>query len=192
MSQSGVVTPFIVALLFGCAIAFPGSSAHADDAAIRQARAEYQAGQRLYKLGRFDEALARFEAAFLAKPDPAFLFNIGQCNRLMGRRDEALRAYRNYLKEWSAAPNRPEVESFITELEKARPAEPKPAEAPVNPVVVEKPPEPEKKRMPRWGWALVGAGGVVIVGAAVAVGVVLGTQPAAPESTLGNMGATFQ
>ena len=82
------------------------------------ARAHYGRGTSYYNLGRFREALAEYEAAYLAVQDPPFLFNIAQCNRKMGKDQEALAAYRSYLRVSPNAPNRSEVQKHIAELER--------------------------------------------------------------------------
>jgi tetratricopeptide (TPR) repeat protein len=82
------------------------------------AKAHYTRGTSYYNLGRFREALAEYEAAYLAVQDPPFLFNIAQCNRKMGRDQEALGAYRSYLRVAPAASNRLEVQKRIAELER--------------------------------------------------------------------------
>jgi hypothetical protein len=83
-----------------------------------EAKARYARGTSYYNLGRFREALAEYEAAYLAVQDPPFLFNIAQCNRKMGRDQEALGAYRSYLRVAPTAPNRLEVQKRIGELER--------------------------------------------------------------------------
>jgi tetratricopeptide (TPR) repeat protein len=75
-------------------------------------------GTTLYNLGRFSEALAEYEAAYLAIQDPPFLFNIAQCHRKMGNNKDALESYRSYLRVAPAAPNRAEVQKRISELER--------------------------------------------------------------------------
>ena len=82
------------------------------------ARAHYGRGTSYYNLGRFREALAEYEAAYLAVQDPPFLFNIAQCNRKMGKDQEALAAYRSYLRVSPNAPNRSEVQKHIADLER--------------------------------------------------------------------------
>jgi tetratricopeptide (TPR) repeat protein len=82
-----------------------------------EAKAHAQRGTSLYNLGRFAEALAEYEAAYLAVQDPPFLFNIAQCHRKLGKNKEALDAYRTYLRVAPEAPNRSEVQKRIAELE---------------------------------------------------------------------------
>lgn len=82
------------------------------------AKAHYGRGTSFYNLGRYSEALAEYEAAYLAVQDPPFLFNIAQCQRKMGKNEEALAAYRSYLRVAPNAPNRTEVQKRIAELEK--------------------------------------------------------------------------
>jgi tetratricopeptide (TPR) repeat protein len=88
--------------------------------AVASARQHTQQGTAFYNLDRFPEALAEYQAAYLAAPDPALLFNIAQCHRRMGNRAEASDYYRKYLRSAPQAPNRAEVERRIQELE-ARP-----------------------------------------------------------------------
>jgi len=93
------------------------SPARADDRATVTAKKHFYAGEKLFALGRFDEALAEYEAAFDAKPLPAFLFNIGQCHRNLHDYDAAIFSYRKYLSLMPDAANRAEVEDLIRELE---------------------------------------------------------------------------
>jgi tetratricopeptide (TPR) repeat protein len=83
-----------------------------------EARNHSNRGTSLYNLGRFSEALAEYEAAYLAVQDPPFLFNIAQCHRKMGNNKDALESYRSYLRVAPAAPNRAEVQKRISELER--------------------------------------------------------------------------
>jgi len=68
-------------LALALAFSYP---AHADDKAT--ARAHYETATRLYDVGEYEKALAEFKAAYVAKDDPAFLFNIGQCYRELGQK----------------------------------------------------------------------------------------------------------
>ncbi len=92
--------------------------AKAADKAVEIARSLYEDGLKQYNLGHFDVALQDFESAYQAKPDPAFLFNIGQCRRMLGQPQQAILAYRAYLRELPDAPNRGDVHALVTEMEK--------------------------------------------------------------------------
>ena len=86
--------------------------------AAADAKAHSTRGTSMYNLGRFSEALAEYEAAYLTVQDPPFLFNIAQCHRKMGKNKEALESYRSYLRVSPDAPNRAEVQKHISELER--------------------------------------------------------------------------
>jgi tetratricopeptide (TPR) repeat protein len=75
------------------------------------ARAHYAKATRLYEVGEYQQALAEFKAAHLAKPDSAFLYNIAQCHRQMGDLGQAVVMYKRYLVATPNAANRPEVDS---------------------------------------------------------------------------------
>jgi tetratricopeptide (TPR) repeat protein len=91
-------------------------SAHADDR--ETAREAFRRGSQHYKLGEYKEALAEFKLAFRSYEDPSFLYNIAQCERQLGMREDAVREYRMYLTESHDAPNRDDVRALIDRLEK--------------------------------------------------------------------------
>jgi hypothetical protein len=111
----------------------------AADARTESAREHYLQGESFYKISRFASALDEYEQAYLAKPDPTFLYNIAQCHRMIGNRADAARFYRNYLNDAPAAANREAVEKLIKELEAAAPGQ-KPTPAPVAPPAPAQPP----------------------------------------------------
>jgi tetratricopeptide (TPR) repeat protein len=84
-----------------------------------RARTAFREALRHYNLGEFDEARAGFKDAYRAYDDPSFLFDIGQCERQLGLKQEALNSYRAYLREAREAPNRLEVSRLVTALEAA-------------------------------------------------------------------------
>lgn len=102
--------------------------ARGDEVAL-EAKRHFDAGFVAYDLQRYSEALAHFQDAYELKPDPAFLYNIGQCQRLLGQRDAAVRSYLSYLRQVPDAPNREHVRQLVDEL-RAPPAAP-----PVAPAV---------------------------------------------------------
>jgi tetratricopeptide (TPR) repeat protein len=90
-------------------------SAAAQDAA--SAREHYQKGTTFYDLGRYDDAIKEFEAAYQIKNDPALLYNLAQSHRLAGNAEQALHFYRTYLRRVPNAKNRTEIEGRIAALE---------------------------------------------------------------------------
>jgi hypothetical protein len=84
---------------------------------LATSKQHFTQGNRHYDLGHYQDALGEFEAAYMAVPDPAFLFNIAQCHRKMGHDKEAVGFYKNYLHNAPNAPNRADVQKRIQELE---------------------------------------------------------------------------
>jgi tetratricopeptide (TPR) repeat protein len=153
---------------------------------LSQARAAYKSATQHFKLGEFQAALDAFKEAYRLHEDPSFLFNIGQCQRHLGQRADAVTSFRTYLLEAKHAPNRDEVEAVITQLrdeiaaeeakqrEEAAAASAAAAQAAqvITPaVVVDAPPPPRKTPVYKkwWLWTTVGA--VVAVGIGVGLGV---------------------
>lgn len=198
----------IAALLSG---ALPARAADDVDAA----REHYKRASRLYDLRRFKEAAKEFEAAYVAKDDTAFLYNIAQSYRLAGEPAEAMGAYKSYLRRAPDAPQRKEVEQRIAELEhlvaqqqKAQETPPngthppelpeKPVEQPPpKPAPVEQPaaPPPHEPEAPAAGrlkliaGAVVAAAGLALVG--VGIGFAVLTQQASDQLSNPQPGSTF-
>jgi tetratricopeptide (TPR) repeat protein len=104
----------VLGLFFGLAwLVVASGSARADGA---DAKARYMSGQSHYNLNEFAEALQDFKEAYRLHPDPAFLFNIAQCERQLGDFDEAIKFYRSYLRNKPDAGNAKEVQKKIDEL----------------------------------------------------------------------------
>src|ERR1039457_5384560 len=103
------------------------------------ARAHYETATRIYDLREYAKALDEYKAAYLAKPDPAFLFNVGQCYRRLGKFDQALDFYREYLKKAPPDdPNRPNVEARIRNTDTGDVFEtdtPRPVSQPAHPPI---------------------------------------------------------
>jgi tetratricopeptide (TPR) repeat protein len=186
------------------------SSASADDA--RKAKALYENGIRLYNVGEYRQALEAFKDAYLAKPDPVLLFNMGQSQRQLGDDEGAIRSFRAFLRELPDAPNREQVERLLAasehslEARQARPPTPLKAEAPPlrhdltpspEPLVaqVEHPAPsapPVRTHRPRWVWAVVGvAAAVVVAGASVGIAYAVPHDAAARSGTDSNVTLTF-
>jgi tetratricopeptide (TPR) repeat protein len=86
--------------------------------AQESARKTYQAGAQAYAEGRFKDAIDLFLEAARIAPNPAFSYNIGLAYEQLGDPDNALRWYRDYLRELPKAPDRAEIEPRILEAER--------------------------------------------------------------------------
>lgn len=90
--------------------------AWAQDAAAEAAQ-HYEKGMSHYNLGRFDDAVKEFSAAFELQPEPVLLYNIAQAYRQKGAAEQAIFFYKRYLALDPRAKNRGDVEKRIKELE---------------------------------------------------------------------------
>lgn len=170
--------------------------AHADNRDV--AREEFKTGARYFEIADYPRALEHFKAAYVSFEDPAILFNIAQCERLLNHKPEALRAYRIYLQKRPDSPNRADIENIIATLQEAiekdqkastmppvgvegsRPREevpppptpaPTPAVTPAPEAVVATAPPPPRKPIYKQWWFWAGAGAVVVVAVGVGIGV---------------------
>jgi tetratricopeptide (TPR) repeat protein len=184
--------------------AAPATAQSVDEAA--EARALYDKGMAHFHLGEYEQAIEKWEAGFRLKPVPEFLYNLAQAHRLAKHPEHAIAFYRRFLAMAPRSPNRAEVERHITALETQLREHPETAEsrkkepvpAPVAepaatttgpPPAATTPPPTEALRAgppPRrplykkaWFWGAI-AGGVVVVGGVIALGVVLGTRDTTP------------
>jgi tetratricopeptide (TPR) repeat protein len=120
-----------------------GARAEAADGDATAAREHYEKGTKFYDIGKYEEAIREFEAAYEAKSDPAFIYNLAQSHRLAGHSTEALQLYRNYLRYVPKAPNRADIEERIRGLEKTiaeRPGQSAPPPAVTPPATAVPPP----------------------------------------------------
>lgn len=113
-----VACPILVLLI---ALSSDITLAAGEDASA--AKAHFAAGLQHFNLSEYEQALAEFKDGYRNKPDPVFLFNIGQCHRKLGHVEEAITFYRSYLREAPNAENRKDVERRIEELESLRDAQ---------------------------------------------------------------------
>lgn len=169
-------------------------------------RTSYQKALSQYDEGRFDEALANFQAAYQRRQMPWLLVNIGRAAQRLGRPSEAIQYYERYKK---AEPNiDPENEKRINKyIEQARAlleqtpeqptmtGTPKPGETPA----VDKPKQPEPPKPDSGVTGLTAQGGTqtdtpaakpiykkwwfwTIIGGVVVAGVVTGAVVGATAS----------
>ena len=84
---------------------------------IAAAKAHTKQGAAYYDLGRYADANAEFESAYLIEQDPALLYNMGQCQRKMGKSEEAVHFFRTYLRRAPSGPFASAAEKRIKEIE---------------------------------------------------------------------------
>jgi tetratricopeptide (TPR) repeat protein len=95
--------------------------AYAAESEKTVARGHYETATRAYDLREYAKALEEYKAAYMAKPDPAFLFNIGQCYRKLGNSASAIEFYQQYLKKTGPDdPNRSQAEARIRDVQNGR------------------------------------------------------------------------
>lgn len=170
----------LLSLGAGAAIAKPKVSDK--DAA---AKAAYEEATKAYNLGKFDKAIEAYERAYDLKPDPVFLFNIAQSHNKAGRPEKALEYYRRYLNDAPTAPNHGEVTEIVAELEKQIAPKPQITALETYPVEVASEPapkgfvaKPERAPISKKTWFIIAgvAGGAVVLGTAIGLGVYFGTR----------------
>mgnify|MGYP002399369518 CR=1 FL=1 len=127
-------------MVLACCLLALGATAAAEPAAAEptaaekaKAKKEYQAAQKQYDLGNFKDALAGFSEAYRLDPRPPFLFNIGQCHRMLGEHERAVFFFDRFLSFYppGKAPNDKVVRELLAEEEaKVKAAQAPPPEAP--------------------------------------------------------------
>ncbi|MCC6995426.1 MAG: tetratricopeptide repeat protein [Deltaproteobacteria bacterium] len=121
--------------MLGLAASAP--SAWADKKADAAARKHFEDGTTAYDLGDFETAIREYKAAYQARKEPVFLYNIAQAYRLQGNFQQASFFYKSYLRNQPEAKNRAEVEARLADLEeqleKQRKTSNAPPIGPVNP-----------------------------------------------------------
>ena len=176
------MTRWLALFLVGLFLAVAPRPAHAEDPAMRAAKRHFERGEKLFALGKFDEALDEYQKAYDAKPIADFLFNIGQCYRNLEEYDQAIFSFKKYLKDEPDAPNKDAVEKLIAELEDKQ-------ERGEGKKLVDHPPPPRRHHERAtpfydtwWFWT-----GVGVVAVAGSVGLYEGTKGGPPGTDLGNI-----
>jgi tetratricopeptide (TPR) repeat protein len=173
-----MISRLFLLLMVCLAVAVPSRPVHADDPATRAARRHFERGEKLFALGKFDDALDEYQTAFDAKPLPGFLYNIGQCYRNLGDYDQAIFSFKKYLKLEPEASNKEAVERLIEELEAKR------AQGESEKFIRKPKTQPDKPIYKKW-WFWTGVGIVAVGGTAAIYASSGGSSP--PGTDLGNI-----
>jgi tetratricopeptide (TPR) repeat protein len=113
-----------LALMLGAALSLAAPTLHAqpDKAPSKtereKAKALFDKAEAYYKVREYEKALAGYKESYLTVQEPALLYNMAQCYRLLGKSEEALSTYRSFLRDVPDTPLREKVEGFMAELAK--------------------------------------------------------------------------
>ena len=146
------------------------------------ARSHFVAGEEEYARGRWKEALHEFQLGYALSPRPEFLINFAQVWRRLGDYDAATRECQRYLATAPPPALAAQAERLLGQIKEEQakaPPPPKPIARPTvttaPAIVVAQPPPPPPKHKSRAWIAPVVVAGVLVVGGAVALGVIFGT-----------------
>lgn len=129
----------------------------------------YETGKQLYAAKDFVGAAAEFEAARAIDPQPRYVFNLAQAQRMAGQCAEAVRSYEAFLAtapvEAQAAVARAGIDKCKTQLQLQQQRPPPALPPPLQPQPAQVAPERHETAVERprwyrdrWGDALVAAG----------------------------------
>ena len=147
VSRLSYVTTVVVMLAGLPSVARAADAAGSADV---EAHHHFDEGTKLFNLGEFVGAIVEYKAAYKARPDPVFLYNIAQAYRQSNDLAQAVFFYRSYLRTAPRAENRQEVEERVRKLEIQLAAQKAAANAPPNaavapggkPATTPEPPQP--------------------------------------------------
>lgn len=150
------------------------------DPQLERAMESYELGKKAYNAARYEDALGHFQEAATRYASPDFQYNIGLCYERLNKPDEAIRAFRTYLRAKPDADDRANVEDRIFQLE--RELERAKAEANGEPMPPEPDPDPGPTEPPKPSRPFIITGAVLTgVGAALALGGGIGFGVAAAD-----------
>ena len=86
------------------------------EAQKKEAKGHFAQGNSFYDAGAYDDALREYQAAYKLVPAPGFLFNIAQCYRLKGDKQNAIDFYQKYIDKSPDAPAADEARDYIAKL----------------------------------------------------------------------------
>jgi len=113
-----------------------------DDPNAAEAKRLFAEGTAAYNLAEYATAIDKYKAAYKLVANPYLIYNIAQAYRLAKDFENALTFYDSFLTQLPAAPNRAEVEGFMTDLRKQIAARDLAAATPPKSVVGEPQPSP--------------------------------------------------
>lgn len=154
-----------------------------EDPKLEQAMVSYDLGKKAYNAARYEDALEHFQEAATRYASPDFQYNIGLCYERLDKPEEAVRAFRTYLRAKPEAKDRANVEDRIFTLEKEiEEAKNQPAQEAPDPEPVEPQEDlPSGKGLILAGAVLTGIGGAVGIGGGLGFGIAASNRSASVD-----------
>lgn len=180
----------VLAVLFSGGIASIGEAQDHDGVREQAAFESLQSASRAYDEGEYETALSELDAAWILFPAPAILFNRGRTLEALGRLEEAITAYEQYLEQDENPHNPDAVRGAIVRLQAevaaadAARAEVEAAEI-ATPVETIEPPDeivpdpPTERSSSAPAWILFGSGAAIAVAGTVFWGLASGDNTTA-------------
>lgn len=177
-----------------CAAWALASPAAAEERNEDLAKAHFEIAVHHHKAGRFELAIAAYQKAYDAAPLPDFLFNIGQCYRVLEQHDRAIFFFERYRDDAPTEADRRRVEPLLAKLRAERDAKRRAAAAVARPAPAPPPPPPPVAAAPPtrapeegtsvvktwWFWTILG-----VAAAGAVAGAVIATRGDGAEGSLG-------
>lgn len=85
---------------------------------LARAKESFYKGEAFFRVQEYDKALEAYKEAYLLTHQGEILFNMGHCYRFLGRYEEALEVYVNFLRDVPESPLVPEVQSLVQDVKK--------------------------------------------------------------------------
>jgi tetratricopeptide (TPR) repeat protein len=121
-------------------VALIAGSARADDDNNSRARAHFEIGNGMYRLGDYQGALREFAAGYELTKKPGFLINLGQTYRKLHDLGRAREMYQQYLAVTPPDdPSRVQAQQVLSDIEvelRSQPQQPPPEPVPPPPTTV--------------------------------------------------------
>jgi tetratricopeptide (TPR) repeat protein len=155
--------------------------------ATERARSHYKQGKAYQEAGAYDQAIAEYLEANRLAPRPELYFNIGQCHRLAGHAEQAVKFYHRFVDAMPDAAGADEARRWIAELELQLEKQRQEAKA-AGPEADLTPPagdEGHEAGRPALRW--IGIGGVVTGAALVGLGAYFGARASDEGDALGGI-----
>lgn len=112
-----------LASLLCVALALPGAAGaqsgakKPNKAQMKEAKRLYELADTSYRLQEWEQSLSLFQESYRLSQLPALLFNIAQCQRQLGRYEEAILSYKAFVSDAPPSDFHAEAERWISELE---------------------------------------------------------------------------